>query len=156
MTLGDFLQEKEFVDTIHGALTNILLLLLKKGVPFSVVTDITRVSFNPPLPEDIAKRFQPATLFDIYGYTLTSAKIEKGMLIFEAGFGENNFASFVNIPTGAVLQIFMDNNPLFINMSMEKTTNTPPAKKSESKKENITRSLKVLLNNPKNKKLLKK
>lgn len=152
MTPYDFLGEKEFVETIHNALLNILSLLLKKRAPFSVVTNISRVSFNPLLPEDIAKRFQAATLFDLYGYTLSSAKIENDTLQFEAGFGEDNFASLVSVPIGAVLQIFIDNTPLFINMSKEPIT----AKKIESKKDNLERSLKVLLKNPKNQKLLKK
>ncbi|MDR2100328.1 MAG: hypothetical protein LBP40_05855 [Campylobacteraceae bacterium] len=152
MTLHDFLEEKEFVKSVHEALFNILSLLLKKDMPFSIVTNVARVKFAPPLPENITKRFQSASVFELDGYTLSSARMENGALCFEAGFGENNFASLVSVPVGAILQIFINNNPLFINMSIEKPQT---AQKNEDKKSSYERSLKALLNNPKNKKLLK-
>ncbi|MDR2789526.1 MAG: hypothetical protein LBB59_00885 [Campylobacteraceae bacterium] len=152
MTLHDFLEEKEFVKSVHGALFDTLSLLLKKDMSFSVITNTARVSFNPPLPENIIKMFQKASVFELYGYTLSTAKIEEGALCFEAGFGENDFASLVSVPIGAILQIFIDNTPLFINMSIEKSPSI--AQKKESGKSSYERSLKALLNNPKNKKLL--
>jgi hypothetical protein len=50
----------------------------------------------------------------------------------------------------------MENTPLFLNMSIEKATTLPPVQKTESKNENAKRSLEALLNNPENKKLIKK
>ncbi|MDR1007311.1 MAG: hypothetical protein LBL65_01945 [Campylobacteraceae bacterium] len=152
MKLHDFLEEQEFVETIQGALLKILSLLFKKEIPFSVLANIKRVTFNPLLPETITKQFQPATLFVLEGYTLSSAKIEDGILSFEAGFGENNTGSIVSMPIGAILHLSIDNTPLFLNMSVD---NAPtPAK--ESKNDKSKRSLEAFLNNPENEKLFKK
>ncbi|MDR2081950.1 MAG: hypothetical protein LBP54_08745 [Campylobacteraceae bacterium] len=155
MTLHDFLEEKEFVKSVHEALFNILSLLLKKNMSFSVITNTARVGFNPPLPEDIIKLFQKASVFELCGYTLSTARIEEDALRFEAGFGENNFASLVSVPIGAILQIFIDNSPLFINMAIEKSPTLPAVQKQRNEQSSYERSLQALLNNPENKKLLK-
>ncbi|MDR0761838.1 MAG: hypothetical protein LBF13_02175 [Campylobacteraceae bacterium] len=156
MELHDFLEEKEFVEIAHNALLKILSLLFRKEIPFSVLANIKRVSFNPPLPETITKRFQPATLFALEGYTLSSAKIEDGIFTFEAGFGESNIGSIVSMPIGAILHLSVDNTPLFLNMSVDTVPSKEPTKKAESKNDKSKRSLEAFLNNPENKNLFKK
>ncbi|MDR0666658.1 MAG: hypothetical protein LBF71_04515 [Campylobacteraceae bacterium] len=156
MKLHDFLEEKEFVDIAHDALLKTLLLLLKKETAFCVLTNIKRVDFNPPLPETIAKRFQPATLFVLEGYTLSSAKVENNIFSFEAGFGESDTSSIVSMPIGAILHLSIDNTPLFLNMSLDTAPKNAAVKKTESKDDKSKRSLEALLNNPKNQKLFKK
>jgi hypothetical protein len=155
MKLQDFLEYKEFVEIVHEALLKTLSLLLKKKRPFCVLANIARVSFNPPLSETITKRFQPATLFVLEGYTLSSAKIENGIFSFEAGFGEDNIGSIVSMPIGAIVHLSIDNTPLFLNMSIDTAVpNSEPTKATKDDKSK--RSLEAFLNNPENKNLFKK
>jgi hypothetical protein len=152
MKLHDFLEEREFVDVMQYTLVKTLLLLFKKEMPFSVLANIKRVDFDPPLEESVTKHFQPATLFALEGYTLSTAKIEKDIFSFEAGFGESNTGSVVSMPIGAILHLYIDNTPLFLNMSIDTVPKKPV---EESKSDKSKRSLEALLNNPENKKFKK-
>jgi hypothetical protein len=148
----NFLENVEFAGIIRQTLTQILLLLLKNDTPFAILTDISRVSFDPKLPSSITQKFQPITLFILENYTFSSAKLADNCLVFEAGFGENNFASLVSVPLGAILQIAVGNTPIFLNVSVDKTKSKPKLTSEDRSRE----SLEALLNNPKNQKLTKK
>ena len=125
-------------------------MLLKRGVNFSLLTNIADVSFSPSLPESITKSFKPITMFFLAGYTFESTQIYNGVISFEAGFGSDNFGSLVSVPVECVLQVIIEEIPVFINLSN-------PLKKEEPKpKDNgIKRSMDALMSNPQNKKLLK-
>jgi hypothetical protein len=59
------------------------------------------------------------------------------------------------MPIGAIVHLSIDNTPLFLNMSIDTAVpNSEPIKVTKDDKSK--RSLEALLNNPKNKKLLKK
>jgi oligoendopeptidase F len=146
----DFLEDKEFVDIVREALSKILSMLLSKDMPFTILTNVSRVGFKPPLPSEIREKFQAITLFDLDGYTLSTAKISEDILSFEAGFGENDFASLVSVPIGAILQVGIENKPIFLNMSVEEAK-VAPSKENKSK-----RSMEALLSNPENQNLIKK
>jgi hypothetical protein len=112
------------------------------------IPDVKAISFNPQLPLHLRKNFAEFTLFALANYTLQSAYIEKGKLIFEAGFGKENFGSVVSIPIGSILQILIDNTPIFINLSATFG--------GETFSSSVENSMQALLSNPENKKLLKK
>ncbi|MCD8478144.1 MAG: hypothetical protein LRY68_09905 [Sulfurospirillum sp.] len=42
---------------------------LKKGVHFSILTNVSDVNFDPELPENITQGFKPITMFFLAGYT---------------------------------------------------------------------------------------
>jgi hypothetical protein len=150
----EFLENEEFVQIMKLSITQILSMLLKNGVHFTILTNIARVNFEPKLPSCITQKFQPMVLFELANYTFQSAKITDDFLTFEAGFGEENFASLVAVPFVAILQIAIENTPIFLNASFE--TKKPVKKEILSKKDGLKSSLEALLSNPDNKKFIKK
>lgn len=129
----------------------ILELLLKRGVNFSILTNIADVTFEPILPNHISQNFKPITMFFLAGYTFESTQISDRYISFEAGFGSDNFGSLVSLPIEAILQIIIEEIPVFINLS------TPPKSVVKVPKENgLKRSMEALMSNPNNQKLIKK
>jgi hypothetical protein len=146
--LYEVLNNKETRSLLYTHCRDILALLLKQNISFDVLADVKAISFNPQLPLHLRKNFAEFTLFALANYTLQSAYIEKGKLIFEAGFGKENFGSVVSIPIGSILQILIDNTPIFINLSATFG--------GETFSSSVENSMQALLSNPENKKLLKK
>jgi hypothetical protein len=118
----------------------ILSYLISQDKPFSILCPTDEVSFEPQLPKEILEEFKEVILFTLANYTLKSADIQNSTLIFEAGFGEENFASVVSIDTDRIIQILENDIPLFIN---------PCATLPKEKKEN------PFALNPRNKKFIK-
>lgn len=126
----------------------LLELLLKRGINFSILTNIAEVTFDPILPDQISQNFKPITMFFLAGYTFESTQISDGYISFEAGFGSNNFGSLVSVPIAAILQIIVEEIPIFINLG------NPP--KLQPKQQGIRKSMDALMSNPQNQKLIKK
>ena len=95
----------------------ILSLLISKQYEFDILCVTKKVNFNPKLPEHITSAFGEMILFSLANYTLRSAVIENDNLKFEAGFGEENIGSIVNVPLKAILQITHNETPIFINIT---------------------------------------
>ncbi|MDR2342691.1 MAG: hypothetical protein LBD84_06600 [Campylobacteraceae bacterium] len=146
----DFLKNEDFIQIIQQSLIQTLSLLFKNNIPFKVVTDISRVDFNPKLPSSFMQNLQSLTVFVLENYTFTSAKIVDNCLTFEAGFGSENYASLVSVPIGAILQISIEDTPIFLNLSID------TAKPKQTKEDKSKESLEALLSNPENQKLIKK
>jgi len=90
-------------------------------------------------------------MFFLAGYTFESTQLYNGKMSFEAGFGSDNFGSLVSLPVEAILQIIIEEIPVFINLS------TPPKSVAKAPKENgLRRSMEALMSNPNNQKLIKK
>ncbi len=138
------LQKIEFQDIMHEHILNTIEFLFDEEQEFSVACEIEFVKFNPLLPEEIIKSLPTITLFMLANYTFESASIDEEYLQFEAGFGAENFGSFVQIPILAIKQIFVDEYPILINIAP-----------TQYEKEEVD-SMSALLNNPENAKLLKK
>ena len=148
--LENVLGSADFNALMKRHATELMEMLLKKGINFSLLTNIADVSFSPPLPEYISKGFKPITMFFLAGYTFESTQIYNGVISFEAGFGSDNFGSLVSLPVESVLQVIIEEIPVFINLS------NPPKKEEPKPKDNgIKRSMDALMSNPQNKKLLK-
>jgi len=142
------LSDKEFSQMMKMHIADILELLIEKGQFFSILTNIAHVNFDPILPEQIQANFKPITLFVIAEYTFESASIDDEFFYCEAGFGEDNFGSLLTIPLNAIVQILINDTPIFINLAMEKT---------EEKQENkIKKSTNIFLSHPENQDLIKK
>ncbi len=143
--LYDILQDEEFGAILKNHAIDIISYLLEKNQEFGVLVDISQVDFNPMLPEQIYKQLPEFTLFLLVNYTYESTRFEDGKLKFEAGFGSENFGSHVTIPVEAILQIIVDETPIFVNL----TASLP-------KKQQPKSSMEALLSNPENRKFLKK
>lgn len=149
--LETILAQKNFSHMMQKHAMEVVAYLLKEGVNFSILTNIADVKFAPELPAHISQNFKPITMFFLAGYTFESTQLNTETISFEAGFGSENYGSIVTVPMHALLQIIVEEIPIFINLS------TPP--KVEEKKptqEGIKRSMDALMSNPENQKLLKR
>jgi len=115
--LEGLLGSEEFHGLMKKHAKEVLEMLLKRGVNFSILTNIADVTFDPALPSHISQNFKPITMFFLAGYTFESAQIYNGRISFEAGFGSDNFGSLVSLPMEAILQIIIEEIPVFINLS---------------------------------------
>jgi len=142
------LGDSEFSQMMKMHIAEILELLMQRGQFFSILTNITNITFNPPLPNEISRHFKPITLFVIAEYTFESSSIDDDFLYFEAGFGQENVGAVVTVPLSSIVQILIEETPIFINLAME------PAHSNDNNK-NIEKSTNIFLSNPKNQGLIK-
>ncbi len=141
------LSDKDFANLMRRHVYEIIDLLLSRGEFFSILTNIEKISFDPPLPDHIYQSFKTITLFVVAEYTFESSSLDDKNLYFEAGFGAENIGSFVTVPLNSIVQIILDETPIFINLAIEK---------DDDKEDGIKKSTNIFLSNPKNKKILKK
>jgi len=149
MTINLF-QTPEYRTLIQTHISQTIGYLFEKNQEFAVACEVEYITFTPELPSDIKDTFEDTVLFVLRGFTFESAQLEEDHFSFEAGFGSDNFGSTVSVPLLAIKQIFVSDNPIVINLAkpvIEEEVSVP--KKSSS-------SMEALLNNPENKKLLKK
>ncbi|MGJ0297597.1 hypothetical protein NG744_01445 [Aliarcobacter cryaerophilus] len=133
----------EFQELIQNHCKEQLNFFISKGIDFSVVANISNITFNPELPNSIKENLSKFSLFTLTGYTFQSAHIKEECLYFEAGFGKDNFGSLVQIPFSSIFQIIKNDNIVFINISatLENMNKNPKNK-----------SMNVFKNNPNNSK----
>jgi hypothetical protein len=144
MTINLF-QTPEYRELMVEHIEKTISYLFNKNQEFALACEIKHVTFDPELPLDIKDTFKETVLFVLSGYTYETAKLEEGYFSFEAGFGSENFGSTVAVPILAIKQVFVGDHPIILNLA-------EPAKEKFSKQN----SMEALLNNPENKKLLKK
>ncbi len=151
MTINLF-QTPEYRTLIQTHIFQTIDYLFQKNQEFALACEIKHITFNPELPSDIKESFEDTVLFILSGYTFESAQLEEDHFLFEAGFGSENFGSTVSVPLLAIKQIFVGDNPIVINLAQ------PVIEREEIKEESASKqsSMEALLNNPENKKLLKK
>jgi len=138
----DIFDTQKYIETVKQNNFNIINLLLKEGLEFAIITHTNVIEFNPPIPKEIME-FDKIARFNVYSYSYESSLLTKDSLFFEAGFGEENFGSKLEVPLEAIHQILLDDVTLSLNYH-------------EPKLKNRSNSMDILLNNPKNLKLLKK
>jgi len=127
--------------------------LFESSHDFAIACEVKYIDFSPMLPDNILEGFNETVMFIISGYTFESANIDKQYFTFEAGFGEENFGSHIQVPLLAIKQVFINDYPILINHS-EHSESMHAAVDVET--EGTKNSMKSLLNNPENKKLLKR
>jgi hypothetical protein len=143
----DFLESLDYKRILKKHIFDMLELLFEAQEEFGVVCDTKNISFDPMLPDEICGDFDEKIYFLLSDYSYESGEIDEESLNFEAGFGSENFRTTISIPLLAIKQIIHNGNPLTINFStFEEQTDAPSREKS----------MQALLNNPKNKNLLKK
>ena len=147
MTINLF-QTPEYKKLMQEHIFQTIEYLFQKNQEFAVACEIKHISFSPELPQSIQDSFEATVLFILSGYTFESASIDKEYFSFEAGFGDENFGSTVTIPLLCIKQVFVGDHPIVFNL----------AKYEGERKESVSNksSMEALLNNPENKKLLRK
>lgn len=151
--LEQVLDDKRFAALMQKNIQEMIVHFFQKEQSFGILCKIGDVSFNPPLPQSINAEFRSLTLFFLAGYTFESAYIQDDLLIFEAGFGAENFGSVVSVPLLSIMQIIIDETPILINLAVYKQELQGEKKVDESGVEN---SMKSFLSHPENSKFLKK
>lgn len=151
--LESVIKDKDFANVMQKNIQELLIHLFEKDQNFGVLCKIEYVNFEPALPSDISSEFREMTLFYLAGYTFETARIIGGSLVFEAGFGKENFGSLVNVPLLSILQVIVDETPLLINLATY-------AKDTQTVRENddlgVENSMASFLSNPENSKFIKK
>ena len=145
MTIN-LLQTPEYKALISEHIERTIEFMFAKNQEFALACEIKYLTFNPELPTNIKDTFSDTIVFIISGYTFETAKLEDGIFYFEAGFGDNNFGSTITVPILAIKQLYLGENPIVINLTQHE----------EKIKTSTKNSMEALLNNPENKKLLKK
>jgi hypothetical protein len=154
--LDNVVADREFAKIMKNSIVELIVHFFQKEQNFGILCNIADASFEPQLPEKINSNFNQLTLFFLAGYTFETARIEDDFLVFEAGFGEENFGSVVTIPLLSIMQIIVDETPLFINLSTLKEMDTEEEKIEEKVDKNgVKNSMASFLSNPENSKFLK-
>ena len=154
--LSELSKDAGFETLTKRHIVSILTHLLDNNYHFGVLCRIDNVHFNPDLSDELKADFRPLTLFFLAGYTFESAHITKDSLSFEAGFGSDNIGAEVTVPLLDVIQIIIDETPIFVNSTAK--ADGQEVEEILSVQENGAResSFEALLANPENMKLLKK
>jgi len=150
--LYEMIKDESYMKLMSKHIQELLLFLFEQEQNFGILCKIEHLTFEPELPEHIRKEFRPMTLFFLAGYTFESARIDNNSLIFEAGFGEENIGSFVQVPLLSIMQIIVDETPIFVNLASpkEKASNQAPQREN-----GIENSMASFLSNPENQKFIK-
>ncbi len=146
MTINLF-QTPQYKTLIQEHIVKTITYLFEKNQEFAVACEVKHIAFNPPLPKSILDTFEETVLFILHGYTFESATIDEEYFSFEAGFGEENFGSTVQVPLLCIKQVFVGDHPIVFNLAKYE---------GEKKSSTSKSSMEALLNNPENQKLLKK
>ncbi|MDF1874931.1 hypothetical protein JHD48_04205 [Sulfurimonas sp. SAG-AH-194-I05] len=151
--LESIINDKKFALLMQKNIQDLVVHFFEEEQNFGILCKIEEISFNPELPENINSEFRPLTLFFLAGYTFETARIVDNMLVFEAGFGADNFGSVVSVPLLSIMQVIIDETPVLINLSTYSETLEVEKKKDDN---GVKNSMASFLNNPENSKFLKK
>ena len=153
--LESLIQDRDFAKLMKKHMQELIIMFFQKEQNFGILCKIEDVSFSPELPDNMREEFRPLTLFFLAGYTFETARIEDEMLIFEAGFGNENFGSVVSVPLLSILQIIVDETPVMINLAVE-SEGIDEVEEKNVDENGVKNSMASFLSNPENSKFLKK
>ena len=151
--LENVIEDSDFASLMRKNIEDLIIHFFKREQNFGILCKIENVSFNPELPDSINADFRPLTLFFLAGYTFETAQIKDDTLVFEAGFGSENYGSIVSVPLLSIMQIIIDETPVLINLSTY-TEKKKVVKKDSAK--GVENSMASFLSNPENSKFIKK
>jgi len=151
--LDNIIKDSDFANVMQKNMQDMILHFFSKEQNFGVLCKIKDVSFSPELPEDIYKQFHQMTLFFLAGYTFETARLDGEYLIFEAGFGTDNFGSLVTVPLLSIMQIIIEETPVLINLALYNKERKEIISKTKDK--GVENSMNSFLANPENSKFLK-
>ena len=152
--LENVIEDIEFARLMQKNIQDLIIHFFEKEQNFGILCKIEDVDFQPDLPSDINAEFRPLTLFFLAGYTFETARMEDDLLIFEAGFGSENFGSMVSVPLISIMQVIIDETPVLINLATYKEEITQKEIKVDDN--GVENSMASFLSNPENSKFIKK
>ncbi|AJC91051.1 hypothetical protein CSUB8523_1326 [Campylobacter subantarcticus LMG 24377] len=147
--IDKILNNKTFIDLMQKSIYECLQILIQEDIEFNIIVNTKFVTLEPPLPQDldvVSKNHY--CVFALGGYTFKSIVLNKEHIEFHAGFGPDDFATFVKVDLGAITQIQVEDNIIFVNFSNYF--------KKQSEQKLKEKSMNAFLNNPNNKDLFKK
>ncbi len=153
--LENVINEVGFAKIMKKNIQDVIIHMFESEQNFGILCKIEEVEFNPTLPASINSEFRPLTLFFLAGYTFDTARIEDDTLIFEAGFGSDNFGSVVSVSLLSIMQIIIDETPILINLAVYNESNERAEQSSKANDKGVENSMASFLNNPENSKFLK-
>jgi hypothetical protein len=153
--LYDIIKSPSFGQLMESQVRDMLIYLFDNDQSFGILCNIDAVHFDPILPSYISDEFRGITLFFLAGYSFESARIDEDRLMFEAGFGQENFGSFVSVPLVAIVQVIVDDTPIMINLALP-TAKTETKNVTKVNDKGVQNSMSALLSNPENQKFMKK
>ena len=139
---------------MQKSIESLIIHFFEEEQNFGILCKINEISFNPPLPKSIEREFRQLTLFFLAGYTFETAHIQDNILVFEAGFGSENFGSVVSVPLLSIMQIIIDETPVFINLAVHQEGQSI-ALEEDVDDVGVENSMASFLSNPENSKFLK-
>ena len=151
--LENVIEDSDFASMMQRNIEEMMLHFFQKEQNFAILCKIEDVIFEPVLPQNINAEFRPLTLFFLAGYTFETARIVDDSLIFEAGFGSENFGSLVSVPMLSIMQVIIDETPVLINLATYKHIQKLDTKID---KNGVQNSMSSFLSNPENSKFIKK
>ena len=152
--LENVIEDIEFTRLMQKNIQDLIIHFFEKEQNFGILCKIEDVYFEPDLPSDINAEFRPLTLFFLAGYTFETARLEDDLLVFEAGFGSENFGSMVSVPLLSIMQVIIDETPVLINLATYKEEITKKEMKTDDN--GVKSSMASFLSNPENSKFIKK
>lgn len=144
--IDEILSDNAFIKIMQKHCYEILAKLIELGVEFNIVANTEFVEYEPDLPPDLNPNKNPFVLFVLEGYTFESIDLKSEKMVFHAGFGANDIEAFVSVDLGAITQIQVGGDIIFVNFSYYKRENFDAQTQS---------SISRFLNNPANKDSLK-
>jgi len=152
--LENVIQNRAFAKIMQKSIESLIIHFFEEEQNFGILCKIDEISFNPPLPQSIEREFRQLTLFFLAGYTFETAHIEENILVFEAGFGSENFGSVVSVPLLSIMQIIIDETPVFINLALQPESSERVLEEAPDD-QGVENSMASFLSNPENSKFLK-
>ena len=152
--LDNIIEDSDFGFLMKRNIEELIIHFFQKEQNFGILCKIEDASFSPSLPESINSEFSALTLFFLAGYTFETARIENSTLVFEAGFGSENFGSLVSVPLLSIMQVIVDETPVLINLAIYKKEEEEEKKELEMR--GVKNSMASFLSNPENSKFVKK
>jgi hypothetical protein len=151
--LENVVENKKFASMMKRHIGELVVHFFEQEQNFGILCKVDDVEFEPSLPESIKSEFRSLTLFFLAGYTFETARIDEDFIIFEAGFGSDNFGSLVSVPLLSIMQVIVDETPVLINLAKYEHKT---AIVKEINTNGVKNSMDVFLSNPENSKFLKK
>ncbi len=151
--LENVIENKNFALMMKRHIGELVVHFFEQEQNFGILCKVDDVQFEPALPESIKTEFRSLTIFFLAGYTFETARIDDDFIIFEAGFGADNFGSLVSVPLLSIMQVIVDETPVLINLARYKYE---LAVEKEVDENGVKNSMDVFLSNPENSKFLKK
>jgi len=157
--LEKLINSDKFCDAMYENTKEIISFMLEGGIEFGVICSTEEVIFEPSLPPEILKNIKPIALFVLSNYSFESAYLDDSanILYFEAGFGADNYASLVGIELGNIIQLVVEDTPVYINVCAGRKKLQTKTLQQEQPTEEVSadRSMEKLLSRAENKKFLK-